>query len=109
MGGTPIQEACGFADSVEAMFDFLMAACGPEPDEAKVRVYCEESTAHFAWLVDQGVPFKAEFHDEPGMEPPTDAGLVYSGGEDAWPFADAIAAAPRAHKPQVDGGGRGPT
>lgn len=102
-GGTPIQEACGFEDSTEAMFDFLMAACGPDPDEAKVRIYCDESTAHYAWLVGQGVRFKGEFHDEPGMEPPNDAGLVYSGGEDAWPFAQTVAPAPRAHKPQVDG------
>ena len=31
-GGTPIQQACGFEDSPEAMFRYLMAACGPDPD-----------------------------------------------------------------------------
>ena len=35
-GGTPIQEACGYEDSVEDMFAFLMAACGPDADEADV-------------------------------------------------------------------------
>ena len=35
-GGTPIQTACGFEDSVEDMYRYMMAACGPDPDEAKI-------------------------------------------------------------------------
>ena len=102
-GGTPVQAACGFDDSVDAMFDFLMAASGPEPDRAKIRAYCDNSLAHFDWLVDHGVPFKAEFYPEPGLEPPNDAGLVFTGGEDAWPFTDVAPVAARGHKPQTDG------
>ena len=94
-GGTPIQQACGFEDTAEDMFRFLMAACGPDADEAKVRLYCDESVDHYHWLVDQGVPFKAGFYPEPGIEPPTDDALVYSGGEDAHPF-DQIARRRRA-------------
>src|SRR6185369_6013658 len=41
-GGTPVQQACGFEDSSDDMFRFLMAALGPEPDEAKIRVFCED-------------------------------------------------------------------
>src|SRR4029079_5786295 len=67
-GGTPVQEACGYADTVSGMFTFLMAACGPEADERKVRVYCEESVAHFHWLEAHGVPFKRSFYPEPSME-----------------------------------------
>jgi len=99
-GGTPIQVACGFEDTPEQMFRFLMAACGPEADEAKVRLYCDDSVAHYHWLVDQGVPFKAGFYPEPGIEPPTDDALVYSGGEDAYPFDEIATPAPRGHKPQ---------
>jgi len=99
-GGTPIQKACGYEDSAEDMFRFLMAACGPEADEAKVRLYCDESVDHYHWLVDQGVPFKAGFHPEPGIEPPTDDALVFSGGEDAHPFDRIARPAPRGHKPQ---------
>ena len=40
-GGTPIQEACGFHDTAEDMFAFLVAACGPGADEAKIRPYCD--------------------------------------------------------------------
>jgi 3-oxo-5alpha-steroid 4-dehydrogenase len=100
-GGTPVQQACGYVDTVEGMFTFLMAACGPAPDEAKVRLYCEESVAHFHWLEQHGVPFKRSFYPEPSMEPPTDDCLVFSGGEDAYPFDTLTPPVPRAHKPQV--------
>ena len=44
-GGTPIQTACGFEDSAEEMFAYLMASCGPRPDEEKIRLYTEGSLA----------------------------------------------------------------
>jgi 3-oxo-5alpha-steroid 4-dehydrogenase len=99
-GGTPLQQACGFEDSADDMYRFLMAASGPDPDEAKVRAYCDGSVEHYQWLVDQGVPFKASFYPEPGLEPPGEDGLVYSGGEDAFPFDRLARPAPRAHKPR---------
>ena len=99
-GGTPIQEACGFADTPDDMFAYLVAACGPGVDDAKARVYCDESVAHYRWLVEHGVPFKAEFFPEHDREPPTDAGLIYSGGEDAAPFDRIATPAPRGHHPQ---------
>jgi 3-oxo-5alpha-steroid 4-dehydrogenase len=100
-GGTPVQEACGYRDTPDGMFTFLMAACGPAPDEAKVRVYCDESVAHFHGLEAHGVPFKRSFYPEPSMESPTDDCLVYSGGEDAHPFDKLTPPVPRAHKPQT--------
>ena len=39
-GGTPVQKQCGFEDSSEQMFAYLMAACGPGADETKVRIFC---------------------------------------------------------------------
>jgi 3-oxo-5alpha-steroid 4-dehydrogenase len=83
------------------MFTFLMAACGPSADEAKVRVYCDDSVAHFHWFEAHGVPFKRSFYPEPSMEAPTDDCLVYSGGEDAHPFDKLTPPVPRAHKPQI--------
>ncbi len=99
-GGTPIQAACGVEDSVEDMAAFLVAACGPDADEAKIRPYCEGSVEHYHWLVDHGLPFKAELYPERDREPPTDAGLIFSGGEDSWPFTDVARPAPRGHHPQ---------
>ncbi|MFM7225058.1 MAG: FAD-dependent oxidoreductase [Actinomycetota bacterium] len=98
-GGTPVQEACGFADDADNMARFLTAACGPGVDPAKVTDYCADSVGHFHWLVDHGVPFDASYHPEHDREPPDTSGLVYSGGEDAWPFTDVATPAPRGHHP----------
>lgn len=100
-GGTAIQKACGFDDTPEAMYDFLMAATGPGPNQAKLEVYCDKSVEHFDWLVGCGVPFKASFYATPCWEPPTDDGLVYTGGENAWPFDQIAKPAPRGHVPQI--------
>lgn len=98
-GGTPVQEACGYHDTPEDMARFLLAACGPGADEAKVRAYCEGSVAHFHWLVDHGVPFEASYFPEHDREPPDTSGLVFSGGEDSWPFTEIATPAPRGHHP----------
>jgi 3-oxo-5alpha-steroid 4-dehydrogenase len=96
-GGTPIQRACGFEDSTEEMFKFMMAACGPWPDEAKIAAYCEASLEHFDWLVARGVPFDPSFCADTSMAPSGEEGLVYSGGEDAYPFDRIARPAPRGH------------
>jgi 3-oxo-5alpha-steroid 4-dehydrogenase len=99
-GGTPIQEACGYRDTPDDMERFLLAACGPDADEAKVRAYCQGSVDHYHWLVDHGVPFEPRFFPEPSREPPDDSGLVFSGGEDSWPFTEIAPAVPRGHHPK---------
>ncbi len=104
-GGTPVQNACGFPDTPEDMYRFLIAASGPGAQEDKIRALCEASVSHFHWLVDQGVPFKESFYPEPSMEAPTDDCLVFSGGENCYPFNQIARPAPRAHKPQVPGAG----
>ncbi|HBZ70486.1 MAG TPA: flavoprotein [Deltaproteobacteria bacterium] len=101
-GGTALQRACGFEDSCEAMYAYLMASCGDAPDEAKVRIYCEGSSEHYDWLVAQGVPFKPVFYDGCSGEPPTDDGLVWSGSERAYPFCEIAQPAPRGHVPQFE-------
>jgi 3-oxo-5alpha-steroid 4-dehydrogenase len=100
-GGTALQKACGFDDSVENMKAFLNVAMGPGADEARIADYCEGSVAHFDWLVGCGVTFKPEFFDEPGWEPMGDQGLMYSGGENSYPFNTIATPAPRGHVPQM--------
>jgi succinate dehydrogenase/fumarate reductase flavoprotein subunit len=100
-GGTPLQKACGFDDSVDNMAAFLNAAMGPGADGNRIADYCAGSVDHFNWLVDCGVPFKAEFFSEPGWEPMGDEGLMYSGGENAYPFNTIATPAPRGHVPQM--------
>jgi succinate dehydrogenase/fumarate reductase flavoprotein subunit len=100
-GGTALQKACGFEDSPDEMFKYLMASVGGSPDEAKIRRYCDGSVEHYAWLVAQGVPFKPVFYEGCSGEPPTDDGLVWSGSEQCHPYCDIAVPAPRGHVPQM--------
>jgi 3-oxo-5alpha-steroid 4-dehydrogenase len=100
-GGTALQKACGFDDSVDNMAAFLNVAMGPGADKDRIADYCAGSVAHFDWLVGCGVPFKEEFFSEPGWEPMGDQGLMYSGGENSFPFNTIATPAPRGHVPQM--------
>lgn len=102
-GGTPIQKACGFEDDTEEMFKHLMMASGPNADENKVRLYCDQSLNHFDWLIEQGVVFKPEYYPLKHTNTPNEAALMTSGNEDAWPFVEHAKPAPRGHKPQIKG------
>ncbi|HEY9033908.1 MAG TPA: FAD-binding protein, partial [Pseudomonadales bacterium] len=83
-GGTPVQKACGFHDDTEDMVKYLIMAGGPQADEAKVRLYCEQSTEHYDWLVKQGARYKNSFHQERAIMCLTDDCLLYTGSEKAW-------------------------
>ena len=102
-GGTPVQKACGYDDTPEDMYRFLVAASQPGAREEKIRLFCEGSVEHFHWLEAQGLPFKRSFHPEPGMESPTDDCLVFSGGENCHPWNALVRPAPRGHKPRTEG------
>jgi 3-oxo-5alpha-steroid 4-dehydrogenase len=107
-GGTPVQQECGFDDDPDTMYAFLRIATAThhaaDPDDRadadKLRVYCDESVAHFHWLRDHGVPFRSAFCGEPNRESADDSGLLFSGGEDSRPFCDIARPVPRGHKPQ---------
>ena len=101
-GGTRAQLDHGVEDSSDAMFDYLVANT-PEPDEAKIRLYCEESAAHFDWLVDHGVPFSDVYYQGKHHMPPEPVCLMWSGNEKAWPFKDQSVPAPRGHKAESEG------
>ncbi len=100
-GGTKLQRACGFEDSPDAMYAYLMASCGNGSDPALISPFCEESAAHFDWLLRQGLPFRASFFPD-SHEPDTDHGLTYSGSEEVYPFCEIARPAPRGHRPQQD-------
>ena len=74
---------------------------GPGADANRIADYCAGSLAHSTGWSDCGVPFKAEFWAEPGWEPPGDQGLMFTGGENAFPFNTIAEPAPRGHIPQM--------
>jgi 3-oxo-5alpha-steroid 4-dehydrogenase len=98
-GGTPVQRACGFADTAENMYRFLKAACGPGEDDARIAQYCDGSVAHFEWLNQMGVKFNAQFFDHHAGMALTDDGLMFSGGELSYPFREIASPVPRGHVP----------
>jgi succinate dehydrogenase/fumarate reductase flavoprotein subunit len=106
-GGTRPQLANGIEDSADEMFNYLMANT-PEPEEEKIRLYCDSSVDHFNWLQAQGVPFNDGFYRKKHYEQPTDECLIWSGNEKAWPFKEKAIPAPRGHKVEKvgsEGGG----
>jgi 3-oxo-5alpha-steroid 4-dehydrogenase len=96
-GGTRVQKAVGVEDTVEDMFTYLMMNT-PEPDEAKIRIYCDESVSHFNWLVEQGVPFNDTMYKGKHVLQMTDECLIWSGNEEVYPFREKATPAPRGHK-----------
>ena len=107
-GGTPLQKACGFDDDPDEMFKYLMASCGPEADEAKVRLFSDRSVEHYEWLVAKGVPFEVGFVPyEVSTMPQKGASLTFTGSERAYPYCEIARPAPRGHTVQRDGVGSG--
>lgn len=103
-GGTPEQLAAGYPDSVENMTAFMKAAFGPLPDEAKIERYCAGILEHRRWLLARGVEFLGTvFPDANGTSPVDGEGLLYTGGENAYPYDEVATPAPRGHVVQ---GGR---
>ena len=105
-GGTRVQKAVGVEDDVEDMYTYLVMNT-PEPDDDKIRRYCDESVEHFDWLVTQGVPFNDTMYQGKHVMQMTDECLIWSGNEEVYPFRDEARPAPRGHKVAQPGEGGG--
>jgi 3-oxo-5alpha-steroid 4-dehydrogenase len=97
-GGTPLQKALGFDDSIEAMLGYMLAASGPYASTDKIQLYCEHNLEHFDWLVANGVRYAQKYSDEKEISIP-DGSLYHCGSERAWPFREQFRPAPRGHVP----------
>jgi 3-oxo-5alpha-steroid 4-dehydrogenase len=96
-GGTPVQEAAGFADDPDNMYRFLMASTGA-PDAEIVRAYCQGNVEHFEWLEAQGVPFERTYFPGKSVILTTTTCLFSTGSEKVWPFREVARPVPRGHK-----------
>ncbi len=101
-GGTRPQLANDIQDTADEMYNYLIANT-PEPDEDKIRLYCDQSVEHFGWLTEQGIPFNDGFYKKKHYEQPTDECLIWSGNEKAWPVSAQAKPAPRGHKIEKEG------
>jgi succinate dehydrogenase/fumarate reductase flavoprotein subunit len=106
-GGTEVQRAAGFDDSVEDFTSYLKMAGGPYADEAKCEVYGREALAHWAWLKRQNIPYRGNYLPGKHIEPMGDDTLIWSGSEAAEPFCSKARPAPRGHVIQFMGWGGG--
>jgi len=107
-GGTAVQQATGVEDSVEEMFKYLMAV-SEDPEEEKIRAFCEDSVEHFDWIESLGMRFERSLYEEKAVIQPGTEGLMYTGNEKVHPFRDLATPAPRGHKvpkPGDTGGAR---
>src|SRR3954453_9831177 len=96
-GGTAVQEATGVEDSAEEMFKYLMAV-SLDPDEQKIRAFCEDSVEHFDWIEALGMQFERSLYEKKAVIQPGTEGLMFTGNEKVHPYRDLARPAPRGHK-----------
>ncbi len=96
-GGTAVQKATGIEDSAEEMFKYLMAV-SLDPDEDKVRAFCDDSVEHFDWIESLGMEFERSLYEKKAVIQPGTQGLMFTGNEKVHPFRDLAKPAPRGHK-----------
>ena len=101
-GGTAVQKATGIEDSAEEMFNYIRAV-SKEPEDDKIRAYCDDSVEHFDWLEALGLEFERTFWPGKAVIQPGTEGLMYTGNEKVHPFRDLAVPAPRGHKVPVPG------
>src|SRR6478609_204545 len=101
-GGTAVQQATGWTDSADEMYEYLVAV-SKEPEHDKIRAYCDGSVEHFDWLEALGFEFERSFYPEKAVIQPGTEGLMFTGNEKVWPFKQEAVPAPRGHKVPVPG------
>src|ERR1700712_5478494 len=100
--GTAVQQATGVGDTAEEMFKCLMAV-SLDPDEEKIRAFCEDSVEHFDWIEALGMEFERSLSPHKAVIQPGTEGLMFTGNEKVHPFRDLARPAPRGHKVPVPG------
>ena len=98
-GGTRLQQALGFDDTVSGMTAYLTAALGPHADAERIEAYAAGSVEHFDWLCGVGLDFEESFYDGLSWLPEAKHGLFWL-GENAPPFDVVTPPVPRGHRPK---------
>ncbi|MCZ2816310.1 FAD-binding protein [Modestobacter sp. VKM Ac-2984] len=102
-GGTPQQQANGYSDTPENLFDYLALEAGDAVDEATLRRFCEESPGTIPWLEAQGASFASSLVPYKTSYPTDDYYLYFSGNEKAHPYKLSAEPAPRGHRTVASG------
>ncbi|MEI8155230.1 MAG: FAD-binding protein [Burkholderiales bacterium] len=97
-GGTPYQKQAGFADTPQAMQDYLRKEVNGVVSEETLQRFCRDSVSNLAWLEKQGVRFGATMPANKTSYPPEGKFLYYSGNEVVPAFGADQPPAPRGHR-----------
>lgn len=97
-GGTEQQRQAGYADTTQAMLDYLRMEVEDAVGEETLARFCEQSVENLRWLEANGVPFEGSMSPRKTSYPTNDYYLYYSGNELAPPFRDKATPAPRGHR-----------
>ncbi len=105
-GGTPVQEACGYADDPDYMLRFLEEST-TTPARANLEAFCAGSVEHFDWLEAQGVAFERRLFPGKAVAVRSGEGLLTTGNEKVWPFRDLARPVPRGHQTRASAEDKG--
>ncbi|MGY2487360.1 FAD-binding protein [Cupriavidus sp. CP313] len=97
-GGTPYQSAAGYADTPQAMADYLRQETGGVVSDATLQAFCQRSREMIGWLEGLGVRFAATVPPRKTSYPAQPYYLYYSGNEAVAAYAQHAAPAPRGHR-----------
>jgi 3-oxo-5alpha-steroid 4-dehydrogenase len=102
-GGTAQQREAGFADTPQAMFDYLRHEVQGAVSDATLRRFCDASVEQLSWLQAQGAGFGATLSKIKTSYPANDVYLYFSGNELVPAYAGERAPAPRGHRTVAQG------
>ena len=99
-GGTRHQQAAGFNDSPEAMFDYLKHETRGVVSDDTLWRFCADSVSNLQWLESHGAPYAHQMPPGGGKTsyPPDGYFLYYSGNELVPDHGGTLPPAPRGHR-----------
>ena len=97
-GGTPYQQAAGYADTPQNMFNYLRQEVNGAVDDDTLHRFCDQSAQQLAWLEGHGARFAGSLCDYETSYPTDKHYLYFSGNERAYPYCLNATPAPRGHR-----------
>src|SRR5208337_887879 len=97
-GGTPYQQAAGYPDTPQNMFNYLRQEVNGAVDDDTLHRFCEQSVQQLAWLERHGARFAGSLCEYETSYPTDKHYLYFSGNERAYPYCLHATPAPRGHR-----------
>jgi len=98
-GGTRHQQAAGFTDSTQAMFDYLKHETQGVVSDATLQKFCDDSVSNLDWLESHGARYAHSVPPGGKTSYPSDGHFLYYSGNELVPsHAGTRPPAPRGHR-----------